>query len=73
MSASNDVKRKPDPANLLFKVSVVSSHANKEVEKIGSGPLPIKIWLSGKMFKPEPPRTTDNVPDETLEALRLVN
>ena len=73
LSASNDVKSPPDPANLLNKVSVVSSHLNNGVEKIGSVPLPNKTSKSGKVDEPVPPRATDNVPVETLDALRLVN
>jgi hypothetical protein len=47
--------------------------ASKGVENIDDVLLPIKIWLSGKLFKPVPPRATDNVPSLTLEAFKFVN
>ncbi len=72
LSAFNDDNPLPVPTNFPFKVSVVGSHVNKGVENIDDVLLPIKIWLSGKVFAPVPPRATEIVPVEILEPLRLI-
>ncbi len=55
--------------NLLFELS----HIKFDDCKIEVEPLPINICLLFNVVIPIPPRVIDNVPDDILEAFKLVN
>ncbi len=55
--------------NLLLELS----HIKFDDCKIEVEPLPINIWFDDNVVVPIPPRETDNVPDDILEAFKLVN
>ena len=56
-----------------FNVNVEGSYIKLVDVVIVFVELPYKIKFGLKVVKPVPPRTIDNVPVETLDALMLVN